>query len=170
VSLRVLVVGDVMLDVVVKPDTAIAPTSDTPSRVRLHRGGSAANMAEALARAGHHVTYVGASGTDLAAQLFEETLHRAGVETALERLDSSSGVVVALVDREGERAMMTDRGANSSLGWIMSCASSIGPTTTSTCRATPCSTPRPPTSVEKRSSEHANSVLVRPSTSVPWRP
>ena len=115
-SLRVLVVGDVMLDVVVKPDTAIAPTSDTPSRVRLRRGGAAANMAEALARAGHHVTYVGASGTDLAAQLFEETLHRAGVETALERLDSSSGVVVALVDREGERAMMTDRGANSSLG------------------------------------------------------
>ncbi len=44
---RILVIGDVMLDVVVKPMTAVAPTSDTPARVRLSRGGSAANMAVA---------------------------------------------------------------------------------------------------------------------------
>jgi sugar/nucleoside kinase (ribokinase family) len=117
VSLRVIVVGDVMLDVVVKPDTEIAPTSDTPSRVRLNRGGAAANMAEALAREGHHVTYVGACGDDLAAQLFEETLHRAGIDVALERLGEPTGVVVAVVDAEGQRAMMTDRGANSKLGY-----------------------------------------------------
>ena len=74
----VVVVGDVMLDVVVKPLTDMAPTSDTASRVRLSRGGAAANMAEALARAGHHVTYVGACGDDLAAQLFEDALRGAG--------------------------------------------------------------------------------------------
>ena len=45
---RILVIGDVMLDVVVKPMTAVAPTSDTPARIRLSRGGSAANMAVAL--------------------------------------------------------------------------------------------------------------------------
>jgi len=116
VSLRVVVVGDVMLDVVVKPIAEIAPTSDTSSRIRLHRGGAAANVAEALARSGHHVTYVGACGTDLAAQLFEETLRDAGVEVILERFDTSSGVVVAVVSSDGQRAMMTDRGANSSLG------------------------------------------------------
>jgi sugar/nucleoside kinase (ribokinase family) len=116
VSLRVVVVGDVMLDVVVKPDTAIAPTSDTSSRIRLSRGGAAANMAEVLARSGHHVTYVGACGTDLVAQLFEETLRDAGIEVMLERLDASCGVVVAMVSSDGQRAMMTDRGANSSLG------------------------------------------------------
>jgi ribokinase len=115
VSLRVVVVGDVMLDVVVKPDTNIAPTSDTSSTVRLHRGGAAANMAEILVREGHHVTYVGACGTDLSAQLFEETLRGVGVGVALERIDSPSGVVVALVASDGQRAMMSDRGANSSL-------------------------------------------------------
>jgi ribokinase len=115
VSLRVVVVGDVMLDVVVKPDTNIAPTSDTSSTVRLHRGGAAANMAEVLVREGHHVTYVGACGTDLSAQLFEETLRGVGVDVALERIDSPSGVVVALVASDGQRAMMSDRGANSSL-------------------------------------------------------
>jgi ribokinase len=112
---EVVVIGDVMLDVVVKPDVDIAPTSDTPSRVRMSRGGSAANMAEALARAGHHVTYVGACGDDLAAQIFEDSLRSVGVDVALERTLATTGVVVALVDAEGQRAMMTDRGANSSL-------------------------------------------------------
>jgi ribokinase len=113
---EVVVVGDVMLDVVVKPDEEIAPTSDTPSRVRLGRGGSAANMAEALARGGQRVTFVGACGDDLAGQLFEDALHNVGVNTVLERTAMTTGVVVAVVDGAGQRAMMTDRGANSMLG------------------------------------------------------
>jgi len=116
IARQVVVVGDVMLDVVVKPDGEIAPTSDTPSRVRLGRGGSAANMAEALTRGGQRVTYVGACGDDLAAQLFEDTLQKAGVDTVLERTDTTTGIVVAVVDAAGQRAMMTDRGANSLLG------------------------------------------------------
>jgi ribokinase len=112
----VVVVGDVMLDVIVKPLTDVAPSSDTASRVQLSRGGAAANMAVALARAGHHVTYAGACGDDLAAQLFEDTLRSAGIDVALERIETTSGVVVAVVDAEGQRAMMTDRGANSRLG------------------------------------------------------
>ncbi len=113
---HVVVIGDVMLDVVVKPETVTAPTSDTPSTVRLSRGGAAANVAEALARSGHHVTYVGACGGDLTAQLFEGALRDAGVNVDLERIETPSGVVVALVDTAGQRAMMTDRAANSSLG------------------------------------------------------
>ncbi len=109
---RILVIGDVMLDVVVKPMTAVAPTSDTPARVRLSRGGSAANMSVALALTGHHVTFLGASGDDVAAQLFEESLRDAGVRAALERVDAPTGVVVALVGDDGQRAMLTDRGAN----------------------------------------------------------
>jgi sugar/nucleoside kinase (ribokinase family) len=112
----VVVVGDVMLDVVVKPLTDVAPTSDTASRVRVSRGGAAANMAEALARARHHVTFVGACGDDLVARLFEDSLRTAAIDVALERIETTSGVVVAVVDAEGQRAMMTDRGANSMLG------------------------------------------------------
>jgi sugar/nucleoside kinase (ribokinase family) len=74
-------------------------------------------MAEALARAGHHVTYVGSCGDDLAAQLFEDRLRSAGVEAVLERTDTTTGVVVAVVDADGQRAMMTDRGANSKLAF-----------------------------------------------------
>lgn len=109
---RILVIGDVMLDVVVKPMSAVAPTSDTPARVRLSRGGSAANMAVSLALTGHHVTFLGASGNDVAAQMFEDTLRDAGVRAALERVDAPTGVVVALVGDDAQRAMLTDRGAN----------------------------------------------------------
>ena len=112
----VVVVGDVMLDVVAKPSTVVAATSDTSSHVRLSRGGSAANIAEALARAGLHAKYVGACGDDLAAKYFEDTLRDAGIDVALEYVAHSTGVVVALVDPAGQRAMMTDRGANSELG------------------------------------------------------
>ena len=109
---RILVIGDVMLDVVVKPMTEVAPTSDTPARVRLSRGGSAANMSVALALAGHHVTFLGASGDDVAAQLFEQSLLEVGVRAALERVDAPTGVVVAVVGDDAQRAMLTDRGAN----------------------------------------------------------
>jgi len=109
VSFRdVVVVGDVMLDVVVKPDIEIAPTA-IRHRGATHSRGAAANVAEALARAGHHVKYVGACGDDPAAQLFEVTLRRAGVDVSLERVDEATGVVVAVVDVTGQRAMMTDR-------------------------------------------------------------
>jgi sugar/nucleoside kinase (ribokinase family) len=101
-----------MLDVVVKPMTEVAPTSDTPARVRLSRGGSAANMSVALALAGHHVTFLGASGDDVAAQLFEQSLLEVGVRAALERVDAPTGVVVAVVGDDAQRAMLTDRGAN----------------------------------------------------------
>jgi ribokinase len=112
---RVVVVGDVMLDVVVRPIRAVAPTSDTPSSVRLSRGGSGANMAVAIAERGHDVVYVGAAGDDVGARSFVDDLARAGVLAELETVDLSTGVVVALVAPDGQRAMLTDRGANRGL-------------------------------------------------------
>lgn len=111
---RVVVVGDAMLDVIVRPLGRVAPTSDTPSRVRISRGGSAANMAVALARH-HDVVYVGAVGDDEPGAMFTRDLERSGVLARLEVVRGSTGVVVARVDHDGQRAMMTDRGVNPEL-------------------------------------------------------
>lgn len=111
-SRSVLVVGDVMLDVVVRPRGPVAPTSDTPAQVRVLRGGSAATLAVVLARGGHDVLFAGASGDDAAADLVESSLVASGVRVALQRSANVTGTVVALVDAEGQRAMLTDRGAN----------------------------------------------------------
>lgn len=111
---RVVVVGDAMLDVVVRPSASVAPTSDTPSRVRVGRGGAAANLAVAIASAdpGLEVVYVAAVGDDAAGEIFRRELEECPVRGALEVLPGATGVVVALVGGDGERSMLTDRGVN----------------------------------------------------------
>lgn len=113
---RVLVVGDVVLDVVVRPTDVVAPTSDTPALVSVARGGAAANLAVALGRHGVAVTFVGACGDDDAATVFEGALTRSRVTPRLERHPGTTGTVVALIDPStGQRAMLTDRGVNGQL-------------------------------------------------------
>ena len=66
---RVLVLGDAMVDVVVRALEPVHITSDTASKVRLGRGGSAANIAVELAL-DHRVAFVGAVGHDAAGEVF----------------------------------------------------------------------------------------------------
>ncbi len=113
-SARVVVIGDAMLDVIVRPLGPVAPTSDTPSRIRISRGGSAANIAVALARS-CAVTYVGVVGDDETGAMFARDLEHAGVVARLHVVPGSTGVVVAMVDSDGQRAMMSDRGVNPEL-------------------------------------------------------
>ncbi|MGH3732072.1 MAG: carbohydrate kinase family protein [Acidimicrobiales bacterium] len=112
---RVVVLGDVMLDVAVRRLAPIAPTSDTPSRIRVSRGGSGATLALAVSAGGHDVTYLGAAGRDGASTIVRDALARANVTADLEVVDASTGTVVSLVDVDGQRSMLTDRGANSLL-------------------------------------------------------
>jgi sugar/nucleoside kinase (ribokinase family) len=109
---RVVVVGDVMLDVVVRPEGPLAPTSDTPSRIRVSRGGSGANVALAVRQTGHEVRYVGATGDDAARHVFQQALNVGGVALQLQLVDRATGTVVSLVADDGQRMMLTDRGAN----------------------------------------------------------
>ncbi len=109
---RVVVLGDVMLDIVVQPVGRVAPTSDTPANIRVARGGSGANFAMALRATGIDVDYVGASGNDAASFVFVEALERGRVVVHLQHFDAPTGTVVAIIDSDGQRAMLTDRGAN----------------------------------------------------------
>lgn len=112
---RVVVIGDVMLDVVVRPRGPIAATSDTPSMIRVTRGGSGASFAIALRACGHDTVYIGARGRDTASEIVASALAWANVTAKLEVVDAPTGTVVSLVDENGERHMLTDRGANSLL-------------------------------------------------------
>ena len=115
---RVVVVGDVVLDVVVRALSPVAPTSDTPASIRVGRGGSGANLAVAMAAvwgARHRVSFVGVSGDDAAARIVRDDLEGAGVRAVLASVPGATGVVVSLVAGGGERAMLTERGVNSRL-------------------------------------------------------
>ena len=111
---RVVVIGDAMIDVVVRALEPVHLSSDTASKVRLGRGGSAANIAAELAL-DHHVAFIGAVGQDAAGEVFLSDLRASDVTPLVQILPGATGVVVAFVNDDGERAMLTDRGVNARL-------------------------------------------------------
>jgi len=111
----VSVVGDLVEDVVVWVDGPVEHGTDNPATVRRSPGGSAANVAAAVARAGGRARFVGRIGDDgdgLAAQLAS-----CGVDVRVQR-GGRTGTVVVLVDAAGERTMFPDRAAAAELGPI----------------------------------------------------
>ncbi|HQU00157.1 MAG TPA: hypothetical protein PLG60_06595, partial [Acidimicrobiales bacterium] len=91
---RVLVVGDVMLDVVVRPRGALEPTSDTASEVRVSRGGSAATLAVTLARHGLDGEFglnIEANHATLAGHSFHHEVAYAAANGMLGSIDANRG-------------------------------------------------------------------------------
>jgi len=113
---HVVVVGDVMNDVVVRPSVPVCEGSDTDSEVRHLPGGSGANQAAWLARCGVPVRFYGRAGAADAAS-HAEVLRGAGVDAAVTAdPELPTGSIVVLVAPDGDRTMFTDRGANRRLG------------------------------------------------------
>lgn len=118
-TLKVLCIGDVMLDVITK--IAVMPDkinygSDTPSKISTHGGGAAGNVAAWLSRTEAEATIVGHVGNDAAGSALVSEFDLLGVRHKNLVVDNgSSGVVVVLVDPTGERTMFPDNGANSGL-------------------------------------------------------
>jgi sugar/nucleoside kinase (ribokinase family) len=103
-------VGDLVDDVVVWLDAPIATGTDTPSRIFHRRGGSAANVAAAAARAGRAARFIGRVGDDLAGQRVVAELLADGVDVRVQT-GGRTGTVVVLVAPDGERTMLADRGS-----------------------------------------------------------
>lgn len=112
---RVVVVGDVMTDILVLPDGPIARGTDRRAKIEQQPGGSGANQAVWLAALGVEALLAArvaeADRTRLAAY-FEGQ----GVVARLASDESKpTGTLVCLVDADGERSFLTDRGANAGL-------------------------------------------------------
>ena len=106
---RLAVVGDLVEDVVVWPDGPVRTGSDTPSRVFHSRGGSAANVAVAAAPL-VPTRWLGCVGPDPLGDRLLAELTAAGVEVRAQRR-GRTGTIVVLVDPDGERTFLPDRGA-----------------------------------------------------------
>ena len=113
---QILCIGDAMLDVIVKMQGQMYLGSDTISQISTHGGGAAANTATWLASSGHKVFYVCRLGDDAAGRVIANEFDAWNIEYKPEFLkDHRTGIVVVLVDQNGERSMFPDRGANSGL-------------------------------------------------------
>jgi sugar/nucleoside kinase (ribokinase family) len=111
----VLIVGDVIDDIVVRPSSRFAPDSDTPSQITHAPGGSAANQAAWLASLGTPVRFVARVGS-VDVERHRAVLEAVGVEAILVSDDDApTGTIVIVLGEGGRRDMYTDRGANARL-------------------------------------------------------
>ena len=107
---KILVIGDVIEDVIVIPESEIRPNTDTKSAIHKSMGGQAANVASWLAFFGVQTRFVGCVGlTDV--RKLEAELDQIGIEAALQSSAKQTGSLVVLV-QGASRSMLTDRGAN----------------------------------------------------------
>jgi sugar/nucleoside kinase (ribokinase family) len=108
----VLVCGDVINDVLVEAPGRLVPGDDNPASIQIKPGGSAANQAAWMASLGLDVVFAGRAGA-ADADFHAAELARFGVEPRLAAdHDAATGSIVVLIGPDGERTMITDRGAN----------------------------------------------------------
>ncbi len=110
---RVVVLGDIVVDVVAAMSVPVARGSDSPAHIRYAAGGAGANVAAWLADLGEPVSLIGRVGADDAGNRCLASLTAAGVELSVAvDPEATTGTVIVLVDPNGERSMVPDRGAN----------------------------------------------------------
>ena len=109
---RVVVVGDLVVDVVLAPATELQIGTDVTGRVMLRQGGSATSTARWLGRSGAHVSLIAAVGRDAAGRALVRTIRGDGVIPHIARIAGRpTGRVGVLVAPDGERSFVQDRGA-----------------------------------------------------------
>lgn len=107
-SAAIGVAGDLVEDVIVWTSGPIAYGTDTPSRIFHVRGGSAANVAHAVAAQGGSSRLITRVGADAVGDRLVSDLEASGVEVRAQRGETSDTIVI-LIDETGERTMMPDR-------------------------------------------------------------
>ena len=117
---KVLCIGDIALDVIVRLDgqglSQLRYGSDTPSEISTHGGGTAANVASWLHEVGTPALLLARVGDDSVGEALIAEIQDLGIETHQIIVPSkATGTVVVLVDESGERTMLPDSGANAGL-------------------------------------------------------
>ena len=113
---KILCIGDLALDVIAQLKESINYGNDTASRISTHPGGQAANVSTWITRTNTRSQLVARVGNDPVGFALISDLDKYGVEHLnLMRSGRPTGVVVILVDANGERTMFPDNGANADL-------------------------------------------------------
>jgi ribokinase len=107
---RLVCLGDLLLDVIVRLDEPLSPGADAIAVTRAGPGGQAANVAAWAAELGADARFVGKRADDTAGRLVDDELRSRGVEVVGPVVGGRNGVVVSLVSADGDRTMASDRG------------------------------------------------------------
>ncbi|HEU5012107.1 MAG TPA: sugar kinase [Roseiflexaceae bacterium] len=109
----ILSIGDLVWDVLSRPDHELLAGGDTLGRITLAPGGSAANTAVWIARAGMPSSFVGKVGEDVMGNLLVADMQREGVQAYAPRGTQDTGVILVLIDPlTGQRSTVINQGAD----------------------------------------------------------
>jgi ribokinase len=118
-GVRVLLLGDINLDVAMAVHTYPAPGGDSPAdQLTLGAGGAVVNTAVALQRLGIQTALLGCTGDDQwAEQVLSQLQAQVGIDLRGVRRESgaATGMIFVAVTPDGERTMFSYRGANTRL-------------------------------------------------------
>jgi ribokinase len=106
---RLLVIGDIAWDILVRPERELVWGSDVFGRVELLPGGAAANVAVWARRIGADVTLVGKVGDDTLGELMLRHLRAEGLSTEIPVVPGKPTMRIGIViDPKGEHGFVTD--------------------------------------------------------------
>jgi sugar/nucleoside kinase (ribokinase family) len=113
---KLVIVGDVMVDITAVIDVELNYASDAPGKISQQPGGAAANSAAWAAYKGAETVFIGGIGDDAAGVSAKSALTEVGVDARLiVGQNQTTGSCICIVDPSGERTMIPDQGANSLL-------------------------------------------------------
>ncbi len=108
----VVVLGDLVIDVVLAPARPLERGTDVAGLVRLRQGGSATTTARWLGRLGARSSLVCAIGRDPIGRALVRAVDGDGVQVRAVRVAGApTGRIGVLVEADGERSFVQDRGA-----------------------------------------------------------
>lgn len=120
--------GDLLLDVIVRTDGAAGPDSEGTAETRVGAGGQSANVAAWAVELGAQARFLGKRAADAAGEIAAAELIARGVDVVGPVVEGRNGVVVSLVDGDGRRTMLSDRGVapllraeELEMGWLRGC-------------------------------------------------
>ena len=109
---KVVVLGDVVVDVVLSPGIKLESGTDVPGRVMLRQGGSGTTTARWLGRTGARAVLIGSIGRDAAGRALVRTVEADGVVARVARIAGhATGRIGVFVGPDGERSFVQDRAA-----------------------------------------------------------
>src|SRR6266700_7457956 len=108
--MRIVCLGDLLLDVIVRLDEPLSQGADAVAASRAGAGGQAANVAAWAAVLGAEARFIGKRAADAAGRLVDEQIRSYGVELVGPVVGGRNVVVVSLVGPDGDRTMASDRG------------------------------------------------------------
>ncbi len=120
--------GDLMLDLIVRVDRPFVRGDDTAAVTRAGAGGQAANVAAWAAALGARSRLIAKWGGDTPGRLVAAEIGARGVEVLGPAAPGRNGVVVSVVEPDGERSMLSDPGVSAELraddldpAWLAGC-------------------------------------------------